>query len=125
VAKDRARPFSRKHRRTWLTVTGGMIVIGVVNVAIGMCSYKSAPPSERIELNIPVRDAPPKPIDAAGTLGASQLPADVMRAFAVRYPRTIPAGARVDGEVYTIDFPPGTPHAHARFKPDGSFISED
>jgi len=125
VAKDRARPFSRKHRRYWLTVTGGMVVIAVVNVAIGLCSYKSAPPSERIELKLPERDAAVILPDAAGTMGASELPADVMRAFAVKYPRLIPAGARVDGQVYTIDFPPGAGHAHARFKPDGTFISED
>jgi len=125
VAKDRAAPFSRKHRRTWLTVTGGMIVIGAVNVAIGMCLYKGDTPHERIELDIPVRDAQVLPPDAAGTMGASQLPADVMRAFAVKYPRTIPAGARKDGDVYTIDFRPGAGHAHARFAPDGTFISED
>jgi hypothetical protein len=35
VAKDRAGPFSRKHRRYWLTVTGGMVVIGVIDLALG------------------------------------------------------------------------------------------
>jgi hypothetical protein len=125
VAKDRAAPFSRKHRRYWIPVTGGMILIGVVNVAIGLSSYKNPPPPQRLELVIPVRDAAPLPIDAAGTIGAHALPADVMRAFAVKYPRTMPAGASVDGEIYTVDFPPGAPHAHARFRGDGTFVSDD
>jgi hypothetical protein len=51
VAKDRARPFSRKHRKYWIPVTGGMIFIGVINVAIGWCSYSSAPEThERIQI---------------------------------------------------------------------------
>jgi len=56
VAKDRARPFSRKHRKYWIPVTGGMILIGVINVALGYCSYD--PPSdvhERIEIT-PIED---------------------------------------------------------------------
>jgi len=54
VAKDRAAPFSRKHRRYWLPVTGGMILIGLINLAIGMCSYDPPPPPpQKIELVIP------------------------------------------------------------------------
>ncbi|MCX5747441.1 MAG: hypothetical protein NT062_33675 [Proteobacteria bacterium] len=52
--KDRARPFSRKHRKYWLPVTGGMILIGVFNVCLGMCTYD--PPSDvhtQIQLVIP------------------------------------------------------------------------
>ncbi len=124
MAKDRARPFSRKHRRYWIPVLGGMVLIGLINLVIGFCSYKDAPTPERIEVHVPVRDAP-VPQDAAGTIGASELPAAVMRAFAVKYPRTIPAGARMDGDLYTIDFPPDAPHAHARFQADGTFVSED
>ncbi len=37
MAKDRAAPFSRKHRKYWLPVTGGMVLIGFINVAISMC----------------------------------------------------------------------------------------
>jgi hypothetical protein len=125
VAKDRAAPFSRKHRRYWIPVTGGMLLIGLVNVVLGLFLYKNPPPPQRIELTIPVRDAAPVPVDAPGTIGAHELPADVMRAFAVKYPRTMPAGARVDGDVYTVDFPPGAPHAHAHFHRDGSFVSDD
>jgi len=54
VSKDRASPFSRKHRRYWLPVTGGMIVIGIFNVSIGYCSYDPPPPPpEKIEVKIP------------------------------------------------------------------------
>jgi len=55
VAKDRAAPFSRKHRRYWIPVTGGMILIGVINVIIGYCTYDppASGPPEKIELKIP------------------------------------------------------------------------
>ena len=55
MAKDRAAPFSRKHRRYWIPVTGGMILIGVINLIIGYCSYPGTPsePPQKIELKIP------------------------------------------------------------------------
>jgi hypothetical protein len=54
VAKDRAAPFSRKHRRYWLPVTGGMILIGAINVGLGFCAYDGpAPPPEKIEPVLP------------------------------------------------------------------------
>ena len=60
MSKDRAAPFSRKHRRYWLTVTGGMLLIGAINVVIGYMSY-DAPTgkSEKIEFDLPTihRDA--------------------------------------------------------------------
>lgn len=123
MAKDRAAPFSRKHRRYWIPVTGGMILIGLVNLAIGFGSYKSPAPVQPIELKLPPPTRPPA--DAAGTIGASELPAAVMRAFAIKYPRTIPPGAHAEGNVYVIEFPAGAPHHHARFSADGTFVSED
>jgi len=58
VAEDRAAPFSRKHRRYWIPITGGMILIGVVNLALGFCTYDPGPsePPQRLPLNIPVLD---------------------------------------------------------------------
>lgn len=54
MSKDRAAPFSRKHRRYWLPVTGGMVLIGALNLAIGYCSYDPPPPPpQKIELVIP------------------------------------------------------------------------
>jgi hypothetical protein len=51
VAKDRARPFSRKHRKYWIPVTGGMILIGIINVALGWCSFSDTPEvHERIKV---------------------------------------------------------------------------
>jgi len=121
VAKDRAAPFSRKHRKYWMTVLGGMVAIAVLDVAIGMCSYKPPPPTEPMTLVIPVRDAAVQPPDAANSLAPHAIPADVMRAFAVKYPQTIPSGATRNGDIYTVHF--GA--RNATFKADGTFVSED
>jgi hypothetical protein len=69
VSKDRARPFSRKHRRYWFTVTGGMVLIGIINVSLGYCSYDPpGEPPKKIEVHIPppssARDAGIAPTDA-------------------------------------------------------------
>ncbi|MEO8550305.1 MAG: hypothetical protein ABI678_10030 [Kofleriaceae bacterium] len=121
MSKDRAAPFSKKHRRYWIPVTGGMVVIGIVNILIGLHSYKAPENPDRI-LTL-ARDAGVP--DAPGTIGNAQLPADVMRAVAIKYPHLIPGGARIDGTTYVIAFPPGQPHHHATFASDGSFVSED
>src|SRR5689334_20769413 len=155
-----------------------MILIGVINVIIGYCSY--TPPSdlhERIIPNVPfaqargavprkavtcanaiaarigvlmpgamiidctpervtvVRDEHVIEIDGAGdtvlgiaeTLTLPEIPAPVMRAFAVAYPRTIPSGAikrtrRNEPPVYEIAFPPGREHAFATLRGDGAVI---
>ena len=120
MSKDRAAPFSRKHRRYWIPVTGGMILIGVINVALGMCSYHEAPRTERIELHIPGHDRKP------GELRAQDIPAPIMRAFAVKYPRTIPSGATANPDnSVTVNFPPGAQLKTATFQPDGTFVRED
>lgn len=122
-AKDRASPFSKKHRRYWIPVTGGMLLIGGLNVAIGMCSYKAPEGSpEQIKYNLIKRDAG---VDAPYTIAPSELPAEVMRAFAVKYPRTLPTGAQLSGGNYQIDFPPGHDKQHAWFKPDGTFVRDE
>jgi hypothetical protein len=121
VAKDRAAPFSKKHRRYWLPVTGGMVVIGALNVGLGVCTYERAGDPE------PIHVQPYSPADAAlapGELGIAQIPGEVMRAFATRYPKTIPAGARLDGGNVVVRFPPGATHQSATFSPDGTFVSE-
>lgn len=182
VSKDRARPFSRKHRRYWLPVTGGMILIGIINVAIGYCSYtRPSDVHERIIPDVPsargsaavaapVRaatgcpaaitarveaDLPGATITAcaadratvqrgdhaielelaggditsvAESLALPEIPAVVMRAFAVAYPRTIPSRAvkrtqRGQEPVYELAFPPGAAHAVATLGGDGRVIS--
>jgi len=42
VVKDRAAPFSKKHRRYWVPVLGGMILIGGINLALGFCAWPGA-----------------------------------------------------------------------------------
>lgn len=181
MSKDRARPFSRKHRKYWIPVTGGMILIGIVNLVIGFCVYTE--PSDRHERIIP--DVPsargtgntaaamsPAPtcspaitarvaaempgativacatdrasvlregrrieLEIAGdeirgvaeTLTLPEIPAEVMRAFAVAYPRTIPGAAikrtrRGAEPVYELTFPSGAPHKVAVLRADGSVI---
>lgn len=73
MAKDRARPFSRKHRRYWIPITGGMILIGTINVTLGYCSYE-APSGSREQIRLPLRDAG-TPADAAPAQPAPARPA--------------------------------------------------
>ena len=97
-----------------------MILIGAINVGLGVCTYERAGDPEPIRV-VPVFDAPPPP----GYLGAAQIPADVMRAFAVKYPKTIPAGARRDGDHIIVQFPPGAAKQRATFTTDGTFVSDE
>ena len=55
MAKDRAAPFSRKHRRYWLPVTGGMLLIGVINLLIGYLMWpgERKVPLDKINVVIP------------------------------------------------------------------------
>ena len=109
--KDRAAPFSKKHRRYWIPVTGGMLLIGLVNVVIGLCSYKDAPATQPIELQL----------GSARDLGS--VPTPVMRAFNTRYPRTLPTAVeqRPDGS-YVFALPTGK---RATFGADGAFVREE
>lgn len=121
MSKDRAAPFSKKHRRYWIPVTGGMIMLGFVNVVLGMCSYKEQQPVERIELKIPGHERTP------GQLMRGEIPAPVMHAFAVKYPRTIPDGGQANGSdnSVSVTFPTGSTLHHATFAQDGTFLRED
>jgi hypothetical protein len=112
VAKDRAAPFSRKHRRYWLPVTGGMILIGIVNVALGLCSYEDPVAPQRMEVPIPGSSAP----------DFSRIPAPVMRAFTARYPHALPTSidVRPDGNVAL-----GLARGRAIFRNDGTFVGEE
>jgi hypothetical protein len=181
VPKDRARPFSRKHRKYWIPVTGGMILIGLANVVLGYCSYTR--PSDvheriipdvpyaagsgsaavapraatgcvpaivaRVEADIPgstitactpdrvsvVRGAHTFALDVRGSdivavaeaLPLADLPAEVMRAFAVAYPRTLPSGAikrtrRGAEPIYELAFPAGAAHTLAALRADGTVV---
>ncbi len=127
MAKDRARPFSRKHRKYWITVTGGMLLIGLFNVTIGLCAYEAPKTPERIVLVIPPAGTPAgAPLD---TIGLADIPAAVMRAFAVAYPRHIPSARHIvtgADTVYELSFSDaGDPRKTTRvtYRPDGAFLS--
>ena len=60
MARDRAKPFSRKHRRYWLTITGGMILIMTVNVGLGVWLYDTKP------RKLPTIEQPPPTLIDAG-----------------------------------------------------------
>ena len=110
VAKDRAAPFSKKHRRYWIPVTGGMILIGLVNVVVGLCT--TVKPMD-VQVQVPA--------GSARDLGA--IPTPVMRAFTARYPRTLPSAVeqRPDG-AYVLVLPGGK---RATFRADGTFVGEN
>jgi hypothetical protein len=57
VAKDRAAPFSKKHRRYWIPILGGMIVIGGINLGLGFCAY----PGEKALYRTPEQIVPVLP----------------------------------------------------------------
>jgi hypothetical protein len=187
VSKDRARPFSRKHRKYWLPVTGGMVLIGVINVVIGFCSYtRPSDVHEPIVPNVPNArgkiSAVATPPAATGcspelkariesyasgstilagstifactpdrvtlmrgeheielevegteirgvaeTLTLPEIPRDVIRAFVIAYPRTIPSSAvkrtrHGAAPVYELGFPPGAPHQLATLGADGTVL---
>jgi hypothetical protein len=67
MAKDRAAPFSKKHRRYWIPVLGGMIVIGTINVAIGFCAW----PGGDVDSRVPERIIPVLPTRDAATDAAA------------------------------------------------------
>lgn len=179
MSKDRARPFSRKHRKYWIPVTGGMILIALLDLALGYCSYHEAPDvHERIVYDVPsvggaAAPLPVTPVSclpaitariAADLPGATiiactperatvlrgdhrielelagsdvvavaealrlpDIPAPVMRAFAVAYPRTIPSSAvkrtrRGAEPTYELGFPPGAGHTTATLRADGTVM---
>ena len=88
VSKDRARPFSRKHLKYWLPVTGGMILIGVIDVILGWGSYtKPSDVHERIIPDVPyargssMADAPSPATGCAPAIAArieSQWPSSMI-----------------------------------------------
>ncbi|MBL0216148.1 MAG: hypothetical protein IPQ07_19975 [Myxococcales bacterium] len=123
MAKDRARPFSRKHRKYWITVTGGMLLIGLFNVAIGMCGYEPPRTPERIIPVLPPAWTPAPSTD--GTIGLGEIPTAVIRAFANAYPRHVPSARRLlagAATVYELTYTDAGKTTHVIYKPDGGVI---
>ena len=71
--KDRARPFSRKHFRYWMTAAGGMVIIMVLNVALGFWLWGRAAPRSPEPRYLPV------PAQVPRDAGVDSLPDDVER----------------------------------------------
>jgi hypothetical protein len=119
VSKDRARPFSRKHRKYWIPVTGGMLLIGAINVLIGLCSYKGIPPEpQRIELTLP-----PPGTGTDGTVNLGEVPAPVMHAFAVAYPRHIATAKKLDGTTFELSYVDAGVTHRVTYRADGTELS--
>lgn len=81
----------------------------------------------RAERTIEVEIAGDEIRSIAETLTLPEIPADVMRAFAVAYPKTIPSRAikrtrRGEEPIYELAFPPGAAHTVATLRADGTVI---
>lgn len=128
MAKDRARPFSKKHRKYWITVTGGMLLIGGINVGIGMCAYSHGPDHvERIDPVLPEATAPVQThvIPEQGMLGLGEIPAAVMRAFTKAHPQIVPQGAKkLDDGTFELFFLEEGARRVARYRADGATAAE-
>lgn len=70
--KDRASPFSRKHRRYWLTTAGGMVLIMSLNLGLGfgLMRCKTDPPPTPDYRPIPTVVLPPDAAPDAPDAGA-------------------------------------------------------
>jgi hypothetical protein len=55
VAKDRAAPFSRKHRKYWLTITGGMVLIGLIDLVLGFTFWPHRPDEGNGNEHVPIK----------------------------------------------------------------------
>jgi hypothetical protein len=75
--KDRARPFSRKHFRYWMTAAGGMVIIMVINVAIGFWLWGRDEDKGPTPKYLPV--PAPLPRDAGLDASPGSLPDEVER----------------------------------------------
>jgi len=127
LSKDRARPFSKKHRRYWIPVLGGMIVIGLFNIAIGYCSYRPPQSPERIQLVIP---PPGTPADTTahtlpdGTVEQAirnaEIPGAVMRSFSAQFPRMLPTSATRRTKAGATSYVIGAGSASATYRDDGA-----
>lgn len=123
MSKDRARPFSRKHRKYWVTVTGGMLVIGAINLGLGFSAYDK--PGDPPTAIVPVLPPPTVEPVIEGAISLGELPAPVMQAFTAAYPRVVPRRARkIDGDgasaTYELTFGYGAAARRAWFGADGA-----
>lgn len=127
LAKDRARPFSKKHRRYWIPVLGSMVGIGLIDIIVGYGSYHPTDDPTPIKLVIPPPNTPASAtVQPDGTvetpIGNGDIPGDVIRAFTTQFPRTVPRDAikRTKGSVTTYVMSAGA--KRVELKPDGTLL---
>ena len=96
-----------------------MLLIGLINVVIGVCSYNA--PSDVHQRIIPVL---PPPTRAAGEISLADVPAAVMRAFAVAYPRHVATPRRVPPDLYELSYTDAGVTHRVTYRADGTFVSE-
>jgi hypothetical protein len=126
LSKDRAAPFSKKHRRYWIPVLGGMLGIGMLNLVIGYVTYRAPETPERIQLHIPPpgtpHDTTPHTL-ADGTIeqaiSDSEIPGAVMRSFTKQFPRTIPETALRRTKAGAVTYRITAGSASATYRDDG------
>lgn len=99
-----------------------MILIGLLNVGIGFCTYSpQGDPPERI---IPVL---PPAHSSDGTVTGAQIPVEVMRSFIAKYPRNAPHARRLatpEGNVFEFELTRDAKTVRATFREDGAFVGE-
>jgi hypothetical protein len=76
MAKDRSRPFSRKHVRYWMTAAGGMVIIMVINVVLGFTLFDRDAKTTRKPSYLPIPPIPAWAYDAGVDAPASDTPVD-------------------------------------------------
>ena len=86
-----------------------MLLIGAINVGIGMCAYDKGP--DTVERIIPVLP----------TTGVAELPVAVMRAFTAEHPQHAPqGGVKIDATTYEVRYVDAGAVKSARYHADGS-----
>lgn len=100
-----------------------MLLIGAINLGLGLSSYHTPKEPDRIDLGSGFGGSASA---SDGTIPPRDLPVAVVRAFVTRYPHTVSLGAVRDAaHDYVIAFPPNAAHKHATFTADGAFVRED
>ena len=74
MAKDRAKPFSKKHVRYWMTAAGGMVLIMVINLVLGFTLFDRDKKESRKPDYQPIPPIPAWAYDAA--VDAAPVPTD-------------------------------------------------
>ena len=98
-----------------------MLVIGGINVAIGMCAYDKGPDHvQRIDLALP---APTAPTKVEGMLGLGEIPVEVMRAFTKAHPQHVPQSAKkLDEQTIELTWLENNVRRTGRYRLDGTAV---